>query len=320
MALAWISTLVLLAVNTANGNGSKTSKDGAQPSVTSTYTLRPTTDIQMTSTCKWHAGANGIPLTLTRSSTDSSHLDADAVCPPVVDEFTAAAQNRWTPWTHRPVCTEANRTGLQGQTVRLQQYCVFTDATFRGGRGISVIAAPHAAAAMTLALDDSGVPARLRDHPSTPLDGDPALEHGPFDETRGRRNAFSVQDMPGRGKGVVAARRIRRGEVVFVDYATVLSQNTFSAIDGSGRNEWEDGNEFRGDADPDQIMQLLQVAVAQLPPTQQARVHALAHSLGGDRVRDILRTNVFGGITIAGASYIGLFPLGSRVNHHCQPK
>ncbi|CAK7201794.1 hypothetical protein SEUCBS139899_004509 [Sporothrix eucalyptigena] len=240
--------------------------------------------------------------------------DNTATCSLIVDEFSAAKTNQWAPWTHKPVCTDAYRTGAGGKKVRLQQFCVFTDATFRGGRGISVIAAPHAAAAMAHALDDSGIPARLRDHVSTPLAGDPAFEHGPIRED-GTGNAFAVQDIPGQGKGVVAARKIKKGEVVFVDYVTVLSQNTFSAHDDMSALGIED----TGKADESQIMQLLQVAVAQLPATQQTKVHALAHSLGGERIRDILRTNVFGGITIADASYIGLFPLGSRVNHNCQP-
>lgn len=320
MALAWISAVVLLAVFTANGNGSKTPEEKTKLPAASAFELKATTDTQFNSTCRWRTGTNGAPLTLHASNINGRELDIDAICPVLVDEGTASEHSRWAPWTHRPVCTEVNRTGSRGQTVRLQQYCVFTDSTFRGGRGISVIAAPHAAAAVAPALDDSGIPERLRNHPSAPLDGDPALEYGPVGETRGRQDAFSVEEIPGRGKGVVAARRILRGEVVFVDYVTVLSQNTFSSNDCSGRNDWEDGSEFRGDADPDQIMQLLQVAVTQLPEAQQKRVYSLAHSLGGERVRDILRTNVFGGITIAGASYIGLFPLGSRANHHCQPK
>lgn len=321
MAVAWFGALVVLAIFTANGNSSKAPKGATEPPpVASAFTLNVTTDIQTTGTCRWNTGSNGIPLVLSTNGIADRELDVEARCPTVINEFTASAYERWAPWTHRPVCTEANRTGSRGQIVKLRQYCVFTDATFRGGRGISVIAAPHAAAAMASALDDSGIPARLRDHPSTPLDGDVSLEHGPVEATKGRQNAFGVQDIQGRGKGVVAARRIRRGEVVFVDYVTVLSQNSFTANDGSGNNEWGDGSEFYGDAEQDQIMQLLQVAVLQLPETQQRRVHALAHSLGGERVRDILRTNVFGGITIAGASYIGLFPLGSRANHHCQPK
>lgn len=306
MALAWISALILLAVFTTNGHGSQDKTPSTQTGDTARagegreggrdggggITLKATTGVQMTGACRWQTGTNGLPLTLAGSRPNNPK------CPLVVDEFTAASGHSkgWAPWTHRPVCTEARR-DKRGRA-RQQQYCVFTDATFRGGRGLSVIAAPHGAAAMADTLDDSGVPPRLRDHPSTPLRGDTAREHG----TTAEGNAFAVQDMPGRGRGVVATRRIRRGELVFVDYVTVLSQNTFTAPDSASNGD---------EADPEQIMQLLQVAVAQLPRAQNTRVHALAHSLGGERVRDILRTNVFGGITIAGEPHIGLFPLGS---------
>ncbi|CAK7236078.1 hypothetical protein SBRCBS47491_009513 [Sporothrix bragantina] len=300
MGLAWTSALILLAVFTANGNGSKAHKSPTASK--DDFALTATTDIKMTGTCLWQ----------TRLAGD----DSTATCSLVVNELTAVRDNSWAPWTHRPVCTAAYRTGARGKKVRLQQFCVFTDATFRGGRGLSIIAAPHVAAAMARSLDDGNIPARLRDHPSTPLAGDPALEYGPVDDNTGQGNAFVVQDIPGRGKGVVAARKIRKGEVVFVDYATVLTQNTFSAHDATST---ELGIEDGGEADEEQIMQLLQVAVAQLSEAQQTKIHALAHSLGGERIRDILRTNVFGGITIADVSYIGLFALGSRINHHCQP-
>ncbi|CAK7217377.1 hypothetical protein SCUCBS95973_003128 [Sporothrix curviconia] len=308
MALAWTSALILLAVFTANSSKSRR----PSKSTKNDFTPTATANVQMTGTCRWRTGLAGID-------------DIGTVtCLLVVDERIAVAANHWAPWTHRPVCMAAYRTGARGQKVRLQQYCVFTDATFRGGRGLSVIAAPHAAAAMASSLDDGGIPARLRDHPSTPLAGDPALEHGPVGpETEtgtgtetDRGSAFVVQDMPGRGKGVMATRKMRKGEVAFVDYATVLAQNTFSAHDATSADLGiEDGCE----AEEEQIMQLLQVAVAQLPEAQQTKIHALAHSLGGERIRDMLRTNVFGGITIADASYIGLFTLGSRTNHHCQP-
>ncbi len=292
MALLWTAALILLGVATGGGSKSSSAGNGAAAAPvdgsTTPYTIKPASDVHLNGTCSWRLGAYGRPLELR----DSNHTPRHPVCQPVVNETTVAASGAWAPWTHRPVCTEARA----DEWGTVQQYCVFTDASFRGGRGISVIAAPHVAAAMADALDDSGIPPRLRDHPSTALHGDVALEHGSV----AHGNAFAVQEVPGHGKGVVAARHIGRGELVFVDYATVLSQNTFTAPGTAA-----------APADPEQIMQLLQVAAKQLPTAQQTRVHALAHSLGGERIRDILRTNVFGGIAIAGEPHIGLFPLGS---------
>ncbi|OAA65680.1 SET domain protein [Niveomyces insectorum RCEF 264] len=316
LAFVWTNVLILIAVLTASGNGSQNERSKRAPGgpltrnkdAGWTHTIKATDHVHMNGTCRSGTGSHGVPLVLggSSSSSSSSSHHRHGACPlPLAvaaadDNITLSA---WAPWTHRPVCTDAR----QDEWGAVQQHCVFTDATFRGGRGISVIAAPHVAAAMADTLDDGGIPARLRDHPSTPLAGDPTLEHGP-PAAEGGNASFTVQTLPNRGKGVVATRRIRKGELVFVDYVTVLSQNTFTAPGSSD-----------APADPEQILQLLQVAVQQLTPGQQARVHALAHSLGGERIRDILRTNVFGGIEIAGEPHIGLFPLGSRINHNCQP-
>lgn len=199
-------------------------------------------------------------------------------CPLPLDEASAGKKGDWSPWTHRPRCT--NPTSRPGPN---PNYCLYTDASFRGSRGISMVTAPHLAASIVDTLQDAGVPPRLRDHPSNPLSGKSDQEP-----------AFKVRRIPGRGKGTVATRNIRRWELIIVDYPTVLAQNTFP--DAQSQED---------------IITLLHLAVDQLPDAQRKKVLGLAHTLGGDVIRDILRTNVFGGVEINGVNHIGLFPLGS---------
>ncbi len=83
--------------------------------------------------------------------------------------------------------------------------CIFASPTFRAGRGISLVTTPRAAANLlgAGAFDDRPWPlaAQKRAAPGLP---------------------YAVVDVPGKGKGVVATRRIRKGEIVMVDSPALL--------------------------------------------------------------------------------------------------
>ncbi|KAI8960211.1 SET domain-containing protein [Daldinia sp. FL1419] len=208
------------------------------------------------------------------------------LCPLPIDEESAIDTGTWEPWKRRPYCIEPLPGDAPGP-----QFCLYTFEPFRGDQGISVITTPVLAASMVDALDDSVVPPRLRDHPSSSLAA----------EGKGSP-AYVIEEVPGKGKGLVAQRRIQKWEVVLVDYPVMLAHmGLFDVV----------GPELRED--------VLDRALRQLPEEQQDEILSLARSTSGETVEDILRTNIFGvelGIEIP---HLGLLPIGSRINHDCRP-
>ncbi|OTB15221.1 hypothetical protein K445DRAFT_366945 [Daldinia sp. EC12] len=207
-------------------------------------------------------------------------------CPLPVDEESAIDNGTWEPWKRRPYCIEPLPGDAPGP-----QFCLYTFEPFRGNKGLSVITTPVLAASMVDALDDAVVPPKLRDHPSSSL------------TTEGRNDpAYVIKDVPGKGKGLVAQRQIKKWEVVLVDYPVMLAHmGLFDVV----------GPELRED--------VLDRALRQLQEEQQSDILSLARSTGGETIEDILRTNIFGvelGIEIP---HLGLFPIGSRINHDCRP-
>ncbi|KAI1137549.1 SET domain-containing protein [Hypoxylon sp. FL0543] len=212
-----------------------------------------------------------------------------SICPLPVDEESAIDTGIWAPWKRRPYCVEPF---MQDDEVMGPQFCVYTIEPFRGDKGLSIVTTPVLAATLVNSLDDSVVPPKLRDHPSSSLAA--GVLDGP---------AFIMKDVPGKGKGLVAQRQIRKWDVVLVDYPAMLTHmDIFDIVDAETRQD------------------LLERALRQLPEKQkQSDVLALARSHGGEPIEDILRTNIFGvelGIEIP---HLGLFPLASRVNHDCRP-
>ncbi|KAH8906915.1 SET domain-containing protein [Coniochaeta sp. PMI_546] len=116
-----------------------------------------------------------------------------------------------------------------------------------------------------------------------------------------KSDLFHIVDMAGKGKGVVASRRIDRGSVFMVDYASIIAAVEFP----------EKMPRFQGHM-------LLEKAVEQLPDPQ--RVLSLARSSSTDRalMEDVMRTNSFS-ITLNDRPWMGLFPQISRINHACKP-
>jgi len=204
-------------------------------------------------TCVW--GINGFPLS-----------PASSICPLPVDEYTAFHSGQWSPWSHRPECT----TPMDDYS---PQYCLFTDDTFRGGQGISIFTTAEIAADVANALDDANVPPSLRDVPFGLAEA-----------------AYRVTDIPGRGKSVIATRRIKALETIIMGYPALV---TINDIEG---------------ASYDEIMSLLQKAVDQLQSPGRDSVNSLARSNGDEsHVRDVIRTNSFG-LDLGDVEHMGVFP------------
>ncbi|OTA96847.1 hypothetical protein M434DRAFT_49351, partial [Hypoxylon sp. CO27-5] len=219
-------------------------------------------------------------------------------CPLPVDEESAIDTGSWAPWKRRPYCVEPF---MQDADVGGPQFCVYAFEPFRRAQGgLSIVTTPVLAATVVNSLDDSVVPPKLRDHPSSSLAA--AAEKEEEEGEEGNRTAFAIRDVPGKGKGLVAQREIRKWELVLVDYPAMLAHMDLLDVVGA---------ETRQD--------LLERALKQLPERQQGELLSLARTHGGEPIEDILRTNIFGvelGIEIP---HLGLFPIASRINHDCRP-
>lgn len=195
--------------------------------------------------CSWGLHGSPFPLGL-------------GTCPVPVDDKTAEATGSWAPWSHRPYCVEP-----ADSPVSSPRLCVFTSAEFRGQNGLSMLVTPELAASIADRIDDSLVPPVQRDHPASPLSPGPDL-------------AYTVEDLPDRGKGIVASRRIHRWETILVDFPAVVVQRDYHSA-----------------LSPEQSQAMLERMVDQLPARQREEVLSLSRDENLDMIEGILRSNVF---------------------------
>ncbi|KAK4442758.1 SET domain-containing protein [Podospora aff. communis PSN243] len=177
---------------------------------------------------------------------------------------------KYQPWTHQPYCPEEGT-----------PFCVHTSTRFRD-HGISYIAVPEKKAAeLGEKTASSSVAAEKKDAP------------------------YEVRDLPGKGKGVVATKRIQRGTVLMVEHAAVIGDTLFpSRVKRAvGRH-------------------MLQRAMARLGSKGEGAILELARSSrdpeGVPAAEDLMKTNSFT-VKIGGKSHMALFPRVSRINHACKP-
>ncbi|KAK0611292.1 hypothetical protein B0T14DRAFT_325294 [Immersiella caudata] len=185
----------------------------------------------------------------------------------------------FTPWTHRPTCTTVSPKG--------DELCVFTDATYFSGRGLSIVARPEVV--------------------------DKFLQEGIFPGRQNRPNAkekgdvkYQILPHPKMGTGlfVKPGKSYQAGEVILTDYPTLI-------LPAEG---------FEG-ADADVLHEIMWQGLLQLPKEGRNATRNLAKSKeanGVDEIVDLVDTNAFtheegGGI------FNVLYPLASRMNHACVP-
>jgi hypothetical protein len=180
-------------------------------------------------------------------------------------------KERWTLWTQLPYCENDTN------------YCVFTNANFPGpNRGVSIIDEQP-----TPGEDPSSSPAlkTISSLLSFPL---PSV----IPKARQDSPPYEVRDIPGKGKGLIATRKIPRGKVFMVDYASLI-------IDIQLPNKVK----------RDQGRRLLKEAIERLPSADL--ILNLARSspdLQNVPVwEDVVKTNSFS-IEIGGRGYMALFP------------
>ncbi|KAI0596285.1 hypothetical protein F4775DRAFT_585073 [Biscogniauxia sp. FL1348] len=115
---------------------------------------------------------------------------------------------------------------------------------------------------------------------------------------------YRVAQIPGKGNGLVANGTIRRGEPIITSKpALLVHQGVF------------------GELDLEDIYQLLESAVENLPKARKASYLAQAGKMGGHRIVDILFTNSYQMNVGDHESFhhYGNFPAASLFNHDCRP-
>jgi hypothetical protein len=187
------------------------------------------------------------------------------------------SRSKFHPWSHEPVCTEI----LESVGSKL---CVYTNASFADGRGISIFTTPRIA-------DEVAASPAFRD-PA-------ALSNMDINTFSG---AWYTEELPGKGVGMLAKKKLSHGTRVTA-YTPALIAYLEQDLPTLKREEF------------------YRVAVNQLPPRTKDSYLRLATVYGDPRVRaqDVVKANTFQ-MHVGGQNHLAVFPETSRLNHACSPK
>jgi hypothetical protein len=185
----------------------------------------------------------------------------------------------WHPWTHQPVCLFISSPDSDAPSN--PPYCVFTSGAspalnqHRLGGGFSVITTPDEASS---ALNP------LRHALDAPFFAPEKLV---------LPRPYVVKDIPGKGKGALATRKIEKGKALLVDPVRVLAAVGYPSHVGR-----------------ESVRGLLKEAVERLAEPSQvlglSRKGTADETDVGAVVEDILKTNTFG-VSVGGVDYMALF-------------
>ena len=210
-------------------------------------------------TCRWGKEGPLLP------DASSSH------CPLLLDDLSRGPAGDWSPWSAKPFCLYP--------FVRTEpKYCLYTYHGFGGdGSSISLATSPETAAEAAALLEDPN-PQWYHGSPIVPPpEGDPSPP-------------YIVTDIPGRGKGIVATRDIRKGEVVITERAAMISMTPPRGISTK------------------QLTSMSHKSVGRLPDAQKKRVSEMASMPGLDFLWGRFDTNAFGVDLAGNYDHRGLFP------------
>ncbi|KAK4229186.1 SET domain-containing protein 5, partial [Podospora fimiseda] len=176
-----------------------------------------------------------------------------------------------SPWSSPPQCEASSSPDIP-------YYCLYSNSR-HNHLGISIITTPEVAAD-SISILDSVLPRTTTHNPG-----------------------FKVVDIPGKGKGVVATRRIKKYEEIMVDYATMILDLHFTV----------DVDVWRG-------YRLMGKAVDNLSEQGKRNLMGLGRSneQARDEVEDVLRTNAFS-TELGGRQHMAVYTVVSRINHGCKP-
>ncbi|KAK4442847.1 hypothetical protein QBC34DRAFT_418077 [Podospora aff. communis PSN243] len=116
---------------------------------------------------------------------------------------------------------------------------------------------------------------------------------------------YYIDQVPGKGLGVVANTTLRRGDPVMLEYPALLVHRELERSTTVPQHEQFD---------------LLDLALDHLPPARRDQFLAQMGHFGGHRITDILTTNAFQ-LNLGGddGHHYSSFPGVSRFNHDCRP-
>jgi hypothetical protein len=173
-------------------------------------------------------------------------------------------------WSFPPRCM--TQTPRDTNSTRID--CLFTLTEFRNQHGTSLVTS------VTTAANLIGMDAFV-DKPS-PLQATKRESLGP---------AYEVRQVPGKGYGVIATRRIKAGEIVMVDFPAVLIEIAFLA-----------------DTKPHHRRRILKQAINQLPEETRNKVYQLHRGSSKYEVDAILGPNTNTVVIAESEVHVGLFP------------
>ncbi|KAH6623886.1 hypothetical protein F5144DRAFT_659308, partial [Chaetomium tenue] len=202
-------------------------------------------------------------------------------CTLPVDDGTPALLNssRGLPWTHPPSCIIPNAAGST------EKFCVYSSSTFNDGSGIAIITDPETAAGVADTVQD-------------PL---PAWNSRHHLARRGRLSTeavdlpYTVTQIPGKGLGVVATKRIKRFDTILKSYPAMIADNEFLSLGKKTEGGLPGGP------------RLFQKALDQLPDKERFLTMARSEEEHVHAVEDVIKTNAFG-IIVDGRDMKGVYP------------
>ncbi|EMD88542.1 hypothetical protein COCC4DRAFT_76733 [Bipolaris maydis ATCC 48331] len=190
-----------------------------------------------------------------------------------------ASQTKNFPWSFWPECFTPN-----DNDDAANPFCVFTNATFASGRGISIVTTKTTAYSI------------LENHAFT----DPAS----LQRSNNYQNPpFYQHEFPGKGRGLIANKTLNRGDQILASTPILITDVDLDELAEAER------------------LALLYRAVDTLPPhTQSLFWMLMGRSAPGqdDALDDRLTTNYFE-LTVSGTTLTGLFPEIAMMNHDCRP-
>lgn len=183
------------------------------------------------------------------------------------------------PWTHTPICT-------QSLDVINEPLCIYTNARFAYGRGISILTTPTKAKKLLQLPGFQDVN---------------SLSSLNYDD---RDRPWRVVSVPGRGMGLLATRPLDIGDKITAYTPVFVATHYVSNVVGTQDLEY-----------------LFRRAIDQLPQTSQEKFLDLAHQYDSNeyQVQDIVQTNCFE-FDVDGEMHLAVFPETSRINHSCGAK
>ncbi|KAK3984220.1 hypothetical protein QBC44DRAFT_389009 [Cladorrhinum sp. PSN332] len=191
------------------------------------------------------------------------------------------------PWTHPPFCDVVGKE---------EEFCVFSSTAFNIGSGLSILTTPETAAGLVPTISDIKPPWGSRAH---------LAAKGMLDSLHGNDRPYALIDIPGRGTGVIATRKIKQFETIMTSFPAVIVDNEFFP-----EREEEKGNE--------EASEFFDAILEGLGDKERLLGLARSRGKGVHPVEDVVRTNAFG-MTLNGRKSKGVFPEIARMNHACDP-